>query len=444
MQLRRRRPGRRAGGAREDAPEPPARRRRLRWLRAVVVDTGPLRESRDYRLLAVGGFVSGLGTQVTLVALPFQVYVLTGSSFDVGLIGLAELLPLVALSLIGGALADRTERRRLLLAAQLVQLSTSALLAVGAATGPPPVAALYVLAGIAAAASAVDRPTRTAMIPGLVAPEQLQPAVSFNYGLAQLTMVVGPAAGGIVIAAAGLRWAYTLDVATFAAMVTAVGLMRRQPPPAGHAEESFLRAVRSGLRFAAGRGELMGSFAADILAMTFGMPRALFPALSLTLYHAGATGVGLLYAALSFGATVSALSTGWLGRVRRLGRIVVIAIAGWGAAVTLAGLTHTLAVAMVCLAVAGAADSVSAVCRSSILLMATPDAMRGRMSAIFTLVVTGGPRLGDVESGSVAALFGAQAAVASGGILCVLGLAPIVAAFPAFWRYGETAPTPAE
>jgi MFS family permease len=444
MQLRRRRPGRRAGGAREDAPEPPARRRRLRWLRTVVVDTGPLRESRDYRLLAVGGFVSGLGTQVTLVALPFQVYVLTGSSFDVGLIGLAELLPLIALSLIGGALADRTERRRLLLAAQAVQLSTSALLAVGAATGPPPVAALYVLAGIAAAASAVDRPTRTAMIPGLVAPEQLQPAVSFNYGLAQLTMVVGPAAGGIVIATAGLRWAYTLDVATFAAMVTAVGLMRRQPPPAGRAEESFLRAVRSGLRFAAGRGELMGSFAADILAMTFGMPRALFPALSLTLYHAGATGVGLLYAALSFGATVSALSTGWLGRVRRLGRIVVIAIAGWGAAVTLAGLTHTLAVAMVCLAVAGAADSVSAVCRSSILLMATPDAMRGRMSAIFTLVVTGGPRLGDVESGSVAALFGAQAAVASGGILCVLGLAPIVAAFPAFWRYGETAPTPAE
>jgi MFS family permease len=411
-------------------------------MRTVVVDTGPLRDSRDYRLLAVGGFVSGLGTQVTLVALPYQVYLLTGSSFDVGLIGLAELVPLVALSLIGGALADRTERRRLLMAAQLVQLSTSALLAVGAATGPPPVAALYALAGIAAAASAVDRPTRSAMIPGLVAPRQLQAAVSFNYGLAQLTQVVGPATGGIVIASAGLRFAYALDVATFAAMIAAVGLMRRQPPTGADAGESFVRAVRSGLRFAAGRGELMGSFAADLLAMTFGMPRALFPALSLTLYHAGATGVGLLYAALSFGATVSALSTGWLGRMRRLGRIVVIAIAGWGAAVTLAGLTHTLAVAMVCLAVAGAADSVSAVCRSTILLTATPDAMRGRMSAIFTLVVTGGPRFGDVESGSVAALFGARAAVASGGLLCVLGLAPIVAAFPAFWRYGEAPVAP--
>jgi MFS family permease len=174
------------------------------------------------------------------------------------------------------------------------------------------------------------------------------------------------------------------------------------------------------------------------------MPRALFHALSLTLYHSGATGVGLLYAALSFGATVSALLTGWLGGMRRLGRIVVVAIACWGIAVTLAGLTHTLAVAMICLAVAGAADSVSAVCRSTILLTVTRDEMRGRMSAIFTLVVTGGPRLGDVESGSVAALFGAQAAVASGGILCVLGLAPIVAAFPAFWRYGETPRNAAE
>ncbi len=199
--------------------------------------------------------------------------------------------------------------------------------------------------------------------------------------------------------------------------------------------------MRRGLAFAASRGELMGSFAADILAMTFGMPRALFPALSLTLYHAGATGVGLLYAALSFGATVSAFSTGWLNHVRRLGRIVVAAIAAWGVAVTLAGLTTSLAVAMGCLVVAGAVDSVSAVCRSTILVTATPDAMRGRISSIFTLVVTGGPRLGDVESGTVAALFGAQAAVASGGILCILGLAPIVAAFPAFWRYGERDPS---
>jgi MFS family permease len=418
------------------------RRPRLRWLRAVAVDTGPLRRSRDYRLLALGGFVSGMGTQVTLVALPFQMYVLTGSSFDVGMIGLAELVPLAAMSLVGGALADRTERRRLLQISQLVQLSTSSLLALGAAAGSPPVAALYILAGVAAAASGVDRPTRTAIIPSLVGPNEIQPAVAFNYGLAQLTMVIGPALGGIVIAVAGLGWAYALDVATFAAMVGAVALMHRLPAPPRTEGESVLAAVRSGLRFAVRRGELMGSFAADLLAMTFGMPRALFPALALTVYHAGATGVGLLYAALSAGATLAAFATGWLGHVRRLGRIVVFAIAAWGVAVT--GLTHSLGVAMACLAIAGAADSVSAVCRSAIMLMATPDAMRGRMSSIFTLVVAGGPRVGDVESGSVAAAFGTRAAVVSGGVLCILGLLPIVALFPAFWRYGEEDGTPAE
>ena len=426
---------------RDPRPEPLSREQtervgRLRVLRALAVDTGPLRHSRDYRLLALGGFVSGLGTQITLVALPYQVFVLTRSSFAVGLTGLAELVPLVALSLVGGTLADRTERRRLMMIAQVVQLSTSALLALGAAFGPPPLAGLYLLAGIAAAASAVDRPTRNAIVPNVVSPDELRPAIAFTYGLAQLTMVVGPAVGGVIIAVAGLGWAYTVDVITFAAMILAVALMSRQDPLTAAPTESFLTAIRAGLAFAKSRGELMGSFAVDLLAMTFGMPRALFPALSLTVYHSGAAGVGLLYAALSAGATVAAFSTGWLAYVRRLGRIVVIAIAAWGVAITLMGLTHTLWVAMVCLLIAGAADSISAVCRSTILITVTPDAMRGRLSAIFTLVVTGGPRLGDVESGTVAAAFGTQFAVASGGILCLLGLAPIVAAFPAFWRYG--------
>jgi len=181
----------------------------------------------------------------------------------------------------------------------------------------------------------------------------------------------------------------------------------------------------------------MGSFAIDLVAMTFGMPRALFPALALTVYNAGPEGVGLLYAAVSAGAVVAALTTGWLGHVRRLGRIVVGAVAVWGASIALLGLTGKLAVAMVCLLAAGAADSVSAVCRSTIMQTATPDAMRGRMGSIFTLVVAGGPRLGDVESGSVAAAFGVQASVVSGGLLCMLGIVPVVAAFPDFWRYGE-------
>jgi hypothetical protein len=209
--------------------------------------------------------------------------------------------------------------------------------------------------------------------------------------------------------------------------------------------EPFQAAVASGLRFAATRGELMGSFVVDILAMTFGMPRALFPALSVTVYHAGATGVGLLYAALSAGAVVAAFSTGWLRRARRLGRITAYAIAVWGLGIAVMGLTSSLVLALACVAAAGAADSVSAVCRSTILQSATPDRMRGRMSSVFILVVAGGPRLGDVESGSVAALVGAQASVVLGGLACVAGLVPVLAAYPAFWQYDEGgAPATAE
>jgi hypothetical protein len=316
-------------------------------------------------------------------------------------------------------------------------LVTSAILAAGALAGSPPVAVLFLLAGLAAAGSAIDRPTRAAIVPSLVGREGLRSAISFNYGLAQLTGVVGPALGGVAIAVLGLAWAYGIDVATFVAMAASVAAIGPQAPEPVDVREPFLASVTSGLHFAAGRGELMGSFVVDILAMTFGMPKALFPALSLTLYHAGATGVGLLYTALSAGAVVAAFSTGWLVRARRLGRIVVAAVLVWGIGITVLGLTSSLILAMVCLCVAGAADSVSAVCRSTILQTATPDRMRGRMSALFVLVVAGGPRLGDVESGSVAAAVGTQASVVLGGLACVVGLAPVVAAYPAFWRYDE-------
>jgi MFS family permease len=220
-------------------------------------------------------------------------------------------------------------------------------------------------------------------------------------------------------------------------MILAVAAITPQPAPVAETPEAFLRSVRSGLAFAGSHGELMGSFAIDLLAMTFGMPRALFPALALSVYDAGPEGVGLLYAAVSAGAVVAALTTGWLGGVTRLGRIVVVAVAVWGASIAVMGLATSLAVGMLCLLVAGAADSVSAVCRSTIMQAATPDAMRGRMGSIFTLVVAGGPRLGDVESGAVASLAGVQASVVSGGVLCLLGIVPVVAAFPAFWRYGD-------
>jgi MFS family permease len=411
--------------------------RAVRRLRGVAVDTTALRESRDYRVLVIGGLISGIGTQVTLVALPFQIYVLTSSSFLVGLLGLVELVPLVVVALLGGTLADRMDRRRLLLVSQVVQAGTSLCLVIGAAAGSPPIGVLYLIAAVASGASAVDRPTRAAMVPALVGPERLRSAISFNYGLVQVAMVVGPAMGGIIIAAGGLTWAYAVDVATFLAMIAAAWAIASPPRPAVEPGASFLSAVRDGIRFAGRSGELMGSFAIDILAMTFGMPRALFPALALTVYDAGPEGVGILYAAVSAGAVVAAFSTGWMIHARRLGRIVVFAVLVWGVGIACLGLTSELWVGALCLLVAGAADSVSAVCRSTILQTVTPDEMRGRMSAIFTLVVAGGPRLGDVESGTVAAVGGTQLSVVSGGVICVLGIVPVLAAFPEFWRYGE-------
>jgi MFS family permease len=316
-------------------------------------------------------------------------------------------------------------------------LATSAALAVGAAEGSPPVIVLYLLAALSAGGSAIDRPTRAAIIPAMVGRGRLRSAISFNYGLFQLTVVVGPAVGGLVIAGLGLGWAYAIDVVTFLVMVVSVLAIAPQPPDVSEVVESFWQSLTSGLHFARSRGELMGSFVIDILAMTFGMPKALFPALSLTVYDAGAAGVGFLYAALAAGAVVAAFSTGWLTRARRLGRIVVVAVLIWGTGIAVMGLAQSLWVAMACLLIAGAADSVSAVCRSTILQSATPDRLRGRMSSVFTMVVAGGPRLGDVESGVTAAAFGTQASVVLGGLACVIGVAPVVAAFPAFWRYDE-------
>jgi MFS family permease len=224
------------------------------------------------------------------------------------------------------------------------------------------------------------------------------------------------------------------------AIVGAVWAMAPQPPRGAIAEpEAVLRSIAEGLRFVRGNRALMGSFAIDLVAMTFGMPRALFPVLAVGVFGAGAAGTGLLYAAVAAGATVAALTTGWLAHARRLGRIVIVAVLAWGAAIALAGLAGSLWIAAALLALAGAADSISAVCRSTINQSVTPDHLRGRMSSVFSLVVTSGPRLGDVESGSVAALGGVRFSIVSGGLACIAGVGLIMLAFPALLRYDADA-----
>jgi MFS family permease len=382
------------------APMPmPGRKGPRLGLRGIAVDISALRASRDLRLLVLGNFVTGLGTQATLVALPYQVFVQTRSPALTGLLGAVELIPLVTMSLYGGALADRMDRRRLLLYDQFALVLLAGALAVGAFGGQPPLGLLYLLAGLLAGFGAIQNVARSAIVPNVVSAEHLRGALALNFGLQQLTMVIGPALGGVLIAAANLGTVYTVDAISCFGMVLTATAMTPQPPHVEHHETvGMKRSIAEGLRFVRSENALMGSFGIDLAAMTFGMPRTLFPVLSLTVYHSGAAGTGALFAAVSAGATVAALTTGWLNRTRRLGRVVIWAVLAWGAAIALAGLVSSLWPALVLLALAGAADSISAVCRSTINQTITPDALRGRMSSVFSLVVTSGPRLGDIEA----------------------------------------------
>jgi MFS family permease len=407
----------------------------LKRLRSIALDVSPVRESRDYRLLFTGQVISNLGTQAALVALPFQIFVLSHSATLVGLLGAFELGPMIVVSLVGGAFADRTDRRRQLAIAQLGVIAASGALAAAAFAGKPPVGVVLVLGGLLAGGSALDGVTRSAIVPNVLAPERLKTGLALNFGIYQVTGIVGPAVGGLLIAATNVGTTYVVDAASCLAMLAAALAMTPQrPAPAEH--PPVLAAIAEGIRFVRSNRALSGSFAIDLVAMTFGMPRALFAVLSLTVYHAGASGTGALYAAVAAGATLAVLTSGWLGHAERLGRIVIGAVVTWGAAIAGAGLVRSIAPAVVLLAVAGFADSVSAVCRTAINQTVTPDELRGRMSAAYSLVVTSGPRLGDIESGLVAGLTSALTSVVSGGVACVVGVGAIVLAFPQLAAYG--------
>ncbi|MCW2991289.1 MAG: transporter [Solirubrobacterales bacterium] len=371
------------------------------------------------------------------MALPYQLYVQTKSPLLTGLLGLAELGPLVTMALLGGALADRLDRRRLLLIDQLALVAITAALCVASLSGTTPVALLYVLGGLLAGAAAVQNVTRAAIVPNLVEPALMPSALALNFGLSSLTMVLGPGLGGLLIGVAGVESAYAVDAATSLVMILSVTALGPQLPQRDPEAEHLPigRSIAEGLRFVRGNQALMGSFAIDLVAMTFGMPRALFPVLAVSVYGAGAAGTGLLFAAVSAGATVAALTTGWLDHVRKLGMVVIASVIAWGLAIAGAGVVGSLWPAAAMLALAGAADSVSAVCRSIINQTVTPDALRGRMSSVFSLVVTSGPRLGDIESGAVAAATSARFSVTSGGLACLAGTAVVCLAFPALARY---------
>jgi len=407
----------------------------------VAVDLSPLRASRDFRLLVGGEALSTLGTQVALVALPYQVFLISHSATLVGLLGAFELGPMVAVSSFGGVLADRADRRRVLLGAQCGVMVSAGALAVATLTGRPPVLLVLALGGLLAGAGALDGVTRAAIVPNVVDRRRLSSALAFDFGILQVAGIVGPAVGGLVIAASGVGGAYVLDGASCLAMVGAALAMSPQDRHRGEDPARVLPAVREGLGFVRSTNALAGSFAIDLVAMTFGLPRVLFPVLALTVYGAGPTGAGLLYSALAAGSVLAVLTAGWIERTARLGRVVIMAVLGWGGAVAGAGLVRSLGPALALLAVAGFADGVSSVCRSTINQTVTPDSLRGRMSALYVLVVTSGPRLGDVESGLVAGVTSATTAVLSGGLACVAGALVVVKAFPGLLAYDRATAT---
>ena len=405
-----------------ERPSRPARR--------LLIDLTPLRRSRDFRRLVSGELVSVLGTQLTTVAVPYQVYQLTHSSLVVGLVSTTQLFPLIAGSLMAGSVVDAMDRRRLLMVAQVLMAACSAGLAVNADLGPA-LWPLFVLPALAAGFSGLDSAGRNAMVPNMVRRSELPTASAIFQALFQLGAVAGPAVAGLLLAGAGVRFVYWMDVASFGVALLAVFLISPQPPgEAGH--RPGLRSILEGLRFVRGKQSIQGAYLIDINAMVFGMPRALFPALATTFFGGGASTLGFLYAAPGAGALVGALTTGWVSRIQRQGLAVIIAVIAWGVAITCFGLVPWLPVALVLLAAAGCADVISAVFRSTIIQLAVTDALRGRLAGLQIAVVTGGPRLGDLESGAVAAAFGDTVSVVSGGLTCIAGALLLARLLPGF------------
>jgi len=403
---------------------------------SIAVDSGALRESPAFRRLFIGQLISLVGRQITTVAVPFQIFLLTHSPLAVGAAGVVQAAPLVAASLGAGALTDHFDRRRILLVTQLGLAGCSALLALGALWGRPPLAGIYLVVAAAAGIGAVDAPARSAIVPNVVRPERLPGALSLNFAMFSTSVVAGPALGGLVIARTGLPLAYTIDVATFGAALYAVFRLSAQRPH-GEQHEPPVQAIKRGLDYARTQPVILGGFAMDLCAMVFGMPRALFPVLATSTFHVGAQGLGFMYAAIGAGSAAGALSTGWMRHTVRLGRVIVVAIAVWGAAIIAFGFVTQFWIALALLVVAGAADSLSAVSRSTIMQTLVPDALRGRLSALYFMVVAGGPYVGDLESGGVASAFTVQVSIVSGGVMCLLGLAAAALLVPSVWRHRQ-------
>jgi MFS family permease len=414
------------------------------WWHMATIDVTPLRRHRDFRLLFIGRFVSFFGTMITVVAFPYQVFQLTHSVFLVGLLGVFEFGAILAVAFIGGALADARDRRSMVLLSEAAMMACSLLLAGNAALSHPQVWLLFVIATATGGLDAIQRPSLDAMLPRLVDKSELTAAAALGSLRGTLGQTAGPALGGILVAVVGLPLTYMVDVSTFVVGLVCLWMMRAVPPPVD-AERPSLRRVIEGLKYARSRQELLGTYFIDMIAMFFGMPMALFPAIAQGL--GGAKVLGLLYAAPAVGSFVFSATSGWTNRIHRHGMGVAVAAILWGFAIVGFGFANTVWFALAFLAAAGAADSMSGVFRQTIWNQTIPDSLRGRLASIEMLSWSSGPALGNFEAGVVASIFNVRVSIVSGGALCVIGCALCAAALPAFRAYDArryaVAPDPA-
>jgi MFS family permease len=419
----------------DDGPSPPDRPRpgRRRW----AMDTRPLRRPA-YRRLWSSTVVTAVGSQLTAVAVPKQIYDITGSSAWVGYASLAGLVPMVLFALWGGAVADAMDRRRLLLVTNSGIAVTSVLFWLQAASGLESVGVLMVLLAVQQAFFGLNAPARNASIARLVPAGELAAANALGSTVMQTGLVAGPLLAGALIPVIGLPELYLIDALALCVTLWAVVRLPALPPlTAAAARRAGVREIADGFRYISRHKVLLLSFLADVVAMVFGMPRALFPQLAAQTYASVGEGLalGLLFAAIPVGAVLGGLFSGTFSRARRHGWMVIGAVVAWGAAITGFGLSGSLWLAVLFLAAAGVADMVSMVFRGAILLSAATDEMRGRMQGVFTVVVAGGPRLADVLHGTAGAAFGPRAAAAGGGLLVITAMLALTAAVPALRRY---------
>ncbi|WP_243718590.1 MFS transporter [Actinomadura sp. 7K534] len=407
----------------------------------MAIDTRPL-ATPAFRRLWLGQGVSFVGFQITAVAVPVQVYDMTRSSLWVGVLGFVNLVPLIVFGLWGGAVADHMDRRKLLFISSCVMWVATLLLLAQALLGIGSLTLIMAVVAVQAIGFAVASPTRSAIIPRLIDRPLVPAANTLAFTASQFGMLAGPLFAGLMLARWNYAAAYALDAVLFSLALYAALRLPSIPPLGDVTGSPGLRSVIDGLRYLATQPVLLMSFVVDIIAMAIAMPRALFPEVADTRFG-GEGAVGWLFASIAIGAFLGGLMSGWIGRVHRQGVALVASIVVWGLAVAAAGLSGRLWLVVVLLAVGGAADLVSAVFRQSMLQMYAPDEMRGRLQGVFTVVVAGGPRLGDVRAGATASVAGATASWVGGGIACAVLVVIAALVVPALLRYDTRTAQPA-